>query len=979
MKKALKIVAWIVGGLLVFLLLAIILIPVVFKKQIKEKVIVEVNRNVYAQVYFDDLGISLIKHFPYATVSLKKLKIIGKDEFQKDTLAAIESFDIAVNLKSLLTGDKIKIRSIVLVDPSISIKVLENGKANYNISIPDTTKQVSTDTAKSTFALAIDKWKIKNGRIRYDDKKSKLFTEIIELNHSGKGDFTQDVFDLQTNTTMASFTLAYGGVNYFSKNKVAIDMGITINMLTSTYTFKDNKFQINDFAFGFNGFLAMQKDAYAMDITFAAKENTFKSILSLIPVVYVKDFEKIKTDGKLAFNGSVKGIYHGDQLPAFNLNLSINDGMFQYPNLPTSVNNITTQVAIKNPGGSINNTVIAIDKLHLDMGKNPIDAVMIIKGISSYDIDGTIKAKVDLADLAKMFPMDMQLKGLYQLDLKLKGVYKDSTQIPTLLANMSLENGYVQSESFPIPLEQINLHSMISNQTGKPVDTKIVISQLTMLLEKEKMEIKASVENLSNYTWDVMIKGVFDLEKLTKVYSVDGMNLAGKIKVDLTTKGKMSDVEKKRYDKIYTSGSLAINSFKYEGKSLPQGFGINIASIQFNPDHIQIKTFEGYLGKSDLNLSGNLSNYMGYLFKENESIKGKMVFYSKKFDTNEWMSKSSSSSTPPPTAEDTTHSSMSVVQIPKNIDFTLQSSIDEVLYDNLVLKDLKGEIVIKDGVLKMNQLDFNTLGGRIALTGNYDPRNVQQPLYNLDLDIQKINIKNAYNAFNTVKLLVPIADKIDGDFSTKFKLAGELKTNMMPNYATLKGGGAISIAQATLKELSLGNQLSAITKVNNLSNDLALKDLLVQTEIKDGRVHFKPFDIAKGDQKINISGSNGIDGTIDYLIKMDMPGGAVGNAVNSVVSSFTGKQVDDNSTLRMNLNVTGSNQNPKVSLANVEQVRSNSPTTTNDKSSTPVTNKTEEVKEEIKNTQQETQQKVEEKAKDEIEKAKEELKKKLPF
>ncbi len=32
MKKALKIVAWIVGGLLVFLLLAIILIPVVFKK-----------------------------------------------------------------------------------------------------------------------------------------------------------------------------------------------------------------------------------------------------------------------------------------------------------------------------------------------------------------------------------------------------------------------------------------------------------------------------------------------------------------------------------------------------------------------------------------------------------------------------------------------------------------------------------------------------------------------------------------------------------------------------------------------------------------------------------------------------------------------------------------------------------------------------------------------------------------------------------
>ena len=44
--------------------------------------------------------------------------------------------------------------------------------------------------------------------------------------------------------------------------------------------------------------------------------------------------------------------------------------------------------------------------------------------------------------------------------------------------------------------------------------------------------------------------------------------------------------------------------------------------------------------------------------------------------------------------------------------------------------------------------------------------------------------------------------------------------------------------------------------------------------IKDGRVETKPFDIQMGDYNLNLSGSTGLDQTIDYTGKIKLPASA---------------------------------------------------------------------------------------------------------
>jgi hypothetical protein len=53
-----------------------------------------------------------------------------------------------------------------------------------------------------------------------------------------------------------------------------------------------------------------------MDLTFKAKENTFKSLLSLVPGVYTTQFDDLKADGNVAFDGFAKGTYNASRCPA---------------------------------------------------------------------------------------------------------------------------------------------------------------------------------------------------------------------------------------------------------------------------------------------------------------------------------------------------------------------------------------------------------------------------------------------------------------------------------------------------------------------------------------------------------------------------------------------------------------------------------------------------------------------------------------
>ncbi len=908
MKKSLVII----GAVALVFFLAAVALPILFKDRIQKAVDDLIAESVNAEITYNDFGLSLLKNFPNLNVSIEKLAIVGQETFEGDTLLFAEEISLRLNLFKALFDDRLVIKSIDLDRPKILIQVLESGQANYDIAV-ETDAELSKE---STYDLGINSWAMHQGRVIYDDRQTGLYLEMIEIDHEGGGDFSEDLFDLRTSSMARLVAVRYQGMEYLSDKQIKADVTVEMDLDQSKYTFKENQVSINEFAFGFDGWVALSddNDDMQLDLSFETYQNEFRYLLSCVPGMYREGFENITSSGLVTMNGSLNGTYNQQRIPAFKLFLKVADGMFQYPELPTAVENINLDLLISNEDGVPDHTLIDISKLHLDFGKSPLDGKFRFDGLSTPDIYAELSAAFDLAELNKMFPLEgTTLKGQYQLSLTAEGTYDSVAQIfPVVDASMELKNGFIKTDEFPESLEKLNLRSTVTNQSGLLTDTRIEVPDFSFLMDGEKFAGSLTLVNPNNYSWDVDIQGGMDLEKISKVFSLEDITLKGIIRGSLSSNGKLSNLEAQQYAEIPTSGNFTISNFVYASENLNHPFRINSGEASFTPQQITLTNIQALTGTTDLKINGGISNYINYLFQENVPIIGALNITSENVNLNEWMTAS---------VETDETEKLTVLQIPTNIDFDIQSRAGTVYYDNMTLDEFRGRILIKGGVASMRELYFNSMGGNIAASGTYDSNDLKHPKFDFEIDMQEIAFKDAFNAFNTVKILAPVTQFMKGDFSSSFKLKGELQQDMMPALNTLTGNGLVNIMTAALSGMDskLVEGFTQITQFTSGPSEFNLNDVIMKVKIENGQLQVAPFAATFGNYKTIISGSTGIDGSVDFILNMEVPAGVIGASVNQAIASLTGTNQPENDKVNINLKLSGNYTDPNFSLGGIQQ------------------------------------------------------------
>lgn len=896
-RKILKITSYSFLGLFLCLVITSFLLPYFLKDSIKKAVDENSAKMLHAKVHFDKekLSISLFAHFPNLTVSQGNLCVVGKDIFEGDTLFSAQKLSFTIDIWRVIFDAEIDVKGIYLDSPRIFAKKLKNGKANWDILIPQK-DEVKKPTQKLN--VNIRKWQITNGLVIYDDQQARNFMQLENLSHQGSGNFKEAVADFYTQTKVAKYILKLADKDYFSNQSLDLQINVKADNQARKYTLKNNSFKINEFAFVVDGFVQASKEDTTLDLTFKAKETQFKNILSLMPFVYGKDFDQLKTKGSLAMEGWAKGKWGKSQIPAFQFDLQVKDGMFQYPTLPDAVSNIQILCKADCKDGILSNTKIDLEKFHLEIGKNFADAEAKIEKIINGNIQAKANVKLNLEDLTKVFPLkDLALKGIFDLNATAKGIYNES-QIPVIQASMNLVNGLAKSSQYPKPMENITLLSKMENKTGKYADTKILIEKIQMLLDGEPLEGKASFENLEDLAYNISIKGSVDLGKISKIYPIQGTTLAGRIKGNIQTSGKMSDLNKKNYARLPTKGDLQVNGLSYfETQKLPQGFKISEAKGTFAPENIILEKCEGFLGKSDFQATGKFSQYLAYFFK-GETLVGNLNFNANRLDINDLVGnipqKFSKSAT------------KSIVKIPQNIDFTLKSDIKEVLYPKMNVQALKGNIILKDGKLQMQGVNFSAVSGIFVMNGLYDPTDALRPIYNFDIDIKNMSIAEAHSTFLDKKN--SLKPNIQGSFSSFVKISGNLGQDMTPLYdKSMRGIISINMPQTRIKNLIIAQNINKFIKLNGFEQ-FDIKDLRINAEIKDGFVYYQPFDLLVNELKMTISGQNSLTGDLDFNLRMFIPKKKIGPAAETAIALITKQKLFGVKELILDIAIAGTYQ-----------------------------------------------------------------------
>lgn len=489
--------------LLLFVLLigAIVAVPFLFKDEINAALKEEINKNLNAKVDYGSFDLSLLRSFPNFSFSIDDVSVAGIGEFKGDTLAYIKNFRFTLDIMTVINKEKYKILQVILTEPKIHALVTKDGKANWDIAKPSTDKTTTTSES-SNFAFQINKYAIEKGDIVYEDLKGKIYASVQDLDFSGSGDVTTDVYDFITKTEIASLTYRSGAVAYLSAAKIKADNTVKIDQKNSKYTFANNEINVNDLGLLFDGFVKLNKDNYDLDVKFKSKATTFKSILSLIPAIYSKDFADIKTSGNLKLDGFVKGLYSEFAYPGFGLNLNVSNAMFQYPSLPTAVNNINIDAKITKEQGPLDKTLVNIQKLHADIGTDPIDArIFVSTPISDPNIDMNLKGRLNLANVPKLYPMkDLKtLTGLLVADLTFKGrksdLDKKNYNAVKAAGNLSVTNMVYDSKETPMPLNVSDIKMTFNPQN-------ITLNNLSAKIGKSDYQANGSLENYMAYAFN---------------------------------------------------------------------------------------------------------------------------------------------------------------------------------------------------------------------------------------------------------------------------------------------------------------------------------------------------------------------------------------------------------------------------------------------------------------------------------------------
>lgn len=928
MKKILKIVSIVVLSLILLVLSAAIIIPIVFKEDIIEAVKGAANDNLNAYVEFqaDDFDLSLFTNFPDVTMEINNLSIVGKGKhFEGDTLVAFKSFSAGLDVWSVIGGDKIMVNGVYLDQPFIQALVNKEGVANYmDILIPsEEEEEVEEDTAAAEFSVAIKEWAITDAKIIYDDKPGNTYAEIVGLTHRGSGDFNDQEFLLTTLTEIKAISAEYEGVSYLNKNTFDAKLDLEIADNYSKYTFKENLLKLNEFAFGFDGWLLLADEYMDMDMTFEAKETEFKNILSLVPAVFLTDFDKIETSGSLAFNGSAKGKMEGDKVPAFDVTLLVNEGYFKYPDLPSAVSNVTVDFNAKSTDGIIDNMIVDLKKFHMMLGKNPVDAKAKVAGLTDMDIDALVNAQFNLADIETFYPLDgIKLKGLFNLDLAAKGKYNEAAgSLPSVNAGLGLKNGSVGMEGVP-EMKNMNVSSALSLPQGSMAAGSFNLKFFDFELEGQKFHADAFVKNFDNYSFSGNANGKLDMDKIMALYPLEGMTLTGIIDVqNLNFKGNQEAIDAERYQDVAVGGKVAFENFKYTDEEyLPNGFSIASGVASFNPENLIIEQANGYLGNSDYNINGKISNYMGYVFSEDDSVLvGVMDMHSKKFDVDEWMYEDPEA-VAASTVEGLEEEPLEIVPLPENIDFTFDAELDEVIYDDMDITDLNGQIVLRDGTVYLKDTKFKAIGGSFIMSGSHSTKDPDHPNYDFKMKIDNLEFNKAYQTFSFIKEYIPGLDGVEGAFNLDMALGGDLDQEYMPIYETMLAKGTADIMNAALTNTSIMDQvgkLANLTSKNSADggkkNEIGVNDTKIGFRIEDGMAIFNPFKAKAGNIDMDIAGKNGLDGSLDWGLDMLVPSGDLGNAVNDLSSKYIGTKVAGDK-VKMKAKVVGTYDSPKVKL-----------------------------------------------------------------
>jgi AsmA protein len=901
------------GITIAIILLLLFLIPLLFPGKIASEVKKIANERLDTKMEFSKSRLSFFTHFPSLTVSLDDLSLTGSAPFRNDTLLKADQVAFGINLKRLIFDNEVKINKLYVSKALINIMVNQKGEANYNIYIaPDDIEDKNkADDPEEGTAIRLERIDLEDCHVKYNDRSAKILVDAKGFNYIGKGNLSEDIFDLNTDAKIDNVDFYYNRTAYLRKKELRADLITRINTHALSFILQKNELRINKLPLKFTGLFTILRDGYKINIKAASQNTTVKDLFSVMPPEYLTWLDETEISGKSDLLFTFKGNYNvsKNQKPDLAFNLNVNEGAINYQNAPAPLTDFQMNLNAILPSLDVEKLLINLKTLKFKVGeKDYFTAYLRSKGFNEMTVDASVKGALDLATVDAALGLNtIDLKGILKTNIQARGIYSTSKKLfPKTIGGISLRNGSLKTDSYPNPITNITFIANVLNKAGTFQDLIVAVAPASFVFEGNPMYVNATLSDFSDLAYNAKIKGELNVGRIYKVFSKKGVAITGWAKADLSLKGKQSYATTGQYNKLDNRGTIILKNIKATSELFPKAFYIKQGNFRFQNEKMWFEKFDASYGKSDFAINGYLLNTINYFLESHGTLSGDFNLKSKLINVDEFMALEKGENTDRNieveyAKED--HPKMSgVVIVPKNLNVGLTANVDKVEYNGLVLNKLTGKVGITKEGFYLENTNFNIIDCILGINASYKDESPTTAHFDAHFTAKDFSVQRAYKEIPMFHEMVTAAEKAQGIISVDYNVKGDLNGNMGPIYESLEGGGTLNLRDVQVKGLKLFDGISSKTGQDGLNNP-DMKGIEIKSSIDNNLIHIEPFTFSVASFKPTIKGTTSFDGLLDLRMRLGLPPfGIIGFPIvitgthedpKIKIFSKTGKKIDD--------------------------------------------------------------------------------------
>lgn len=627
---------------------------------------------------------------------------------------------------------------------------------------------------------------------------------------------------------------------------------------------------------------------FSLDINGDMNLNTVSNFYS------ISDLGIDELAGLLNFNATAAGQLSIPEEATFSGLFNLTDGRLKYADVPNSIENINFRL-------NANQDRIQIDESGFTAADNQFTlAGSILRPLDedSRTVDLQSNVQFDLATIKEFYPIDedtLAMRGMLTADIVLRGT-PDPDQIESLLqqSTFDLTDGYFYHSIVNNPLENIQFNAQASGR-------RLSISDARFKSGENQLILSGTIENyLSDEpVVDLTFDGNALLSSISSYYTLEPwiQELTGQAVLNLNTNGPINEIHR-----LALTGTFEVSEVTALGDSIPLPVTNLSGTMSATPNDLTLEQFSMNFGESDINLEGNLRNYMRF-FEENTSasiiptITGS--YNSSLLNMDEMIDWEDESDDPFP------------IELP-NLTADVDAGIDRMVILGLSIDDMTGKGRITPSMVQINEAKATLFDG--TATGSME-WNVPDPLQtNIRFNGQLTGL-TAETFFRETGFLgenSTIHQYMNGEFNAELNYFTQLAPSLAPDITTAESEGSFGMDKANLSGHPIQVQIAEYLKISELES-LVMDEWTANYTIENSVMTLSDFKLTSGNLGFELNGTlNMVSDQIEYDVTLLLPE-RFKRGIATVISGSAADALQlEDGRMAVPLRITGTTASPQV-------------------------------------------------------------------